>query len=74
VDKFEENSPEMYESLTDFQKFAGAVYLLREGEREKFIYHVRTQQIHIQVRQWYRLPERNKHHSWPPMIIEKNIH
>jgi len=26
--------------------------LKREREREKFIYHVRTQQIHIQVRQW----------------------
>jgi len=37
VDKFEENSPEMYESLTDFQKFAGAVCLLREGgERSLF--------------------------------------
>jgi len=23
-----------------------------EREREKFIYHVRTKQIHIQVRQW----------------------
>jgi len=21
-----------------------------------------------------RLPERNNHHSWPPMIIEKNNH
>jgi len=25
---------------------------LNLSEREKFIYHVRTQQIHIQVRQW----------------------
>jgi len=29
-----------------------SVGLFPSGEREKFIYHVRTQQIDIQVRQW----------------------
>ena len=38
--------------------------LFTTSEHNKYIYKLDNS----------RLPERNNHHSWPPMIIEKNNH
>ena len=43
-------------------------------ERERGLFTMSEHNKYIYKLDNGRLPERNNHHSWPPMIIEKNNH
>ena len=49
---------------------------LRNGaqERERSLFTMSEHNKYIYKLDNGRLPERNNHHSWPPMITEKNNH
>jgi len=53
---------------------AAATTTTVERERERGLFTMSEYNKYIYKLDNGRLPERNNHHSWPPMIIEKNNH
>jgi len=59
-------------------KFVGAPTVVSgkhdHKERERSLFTMSEHNKYIYKLDNGRLPEMNNHHSWPPMIIEKNSH